>query len=201
MARPRSKIPAALAATAWNLGEYPQDDLPEFAFAGRSNVGKSSLINSLLGVKGLADTSKKPGRTRGLYFYSTPWNFRVVDLPGYGFARAPDEEKERWQGLMEDYLLNRPNLKAVLCLVDCRHERQAADDAMFNWLTEHDRDAICVLTKADKLSRGAFLQQAQRLKERLFLNHTPFPFSSLSGQGRDDLLRWIKEKSVTELKK
>lgn len=166
---------------------------PEFALAGRSNVGKSSLLNTLCGNEQLARVSKTPGRTRALHFFSTDQGFSLVDFPGYGFAKGPNQDRTLWKGLIEAYLASRSNCKAVVVLVDARHEPSAEDRGMFDWLNLIGKNALCVATKADKLSGNERPKALAMLKRELKLNHSPIAFSSLDGMGREELVVRLKE--------
>jgi GTP-binding protein len=146
---------------------YPKAGLPEVALAGRSNVGKSTLINALLNRKGLAKTSGTPGKTRLINFYDVNGRFHLVDLPGYGFARVPAGEKAAWRGRIEGYLTGREHLRLVVVLVDIRHPPAATDRQMIEWLTHHKVPLLVVATKRDKLGRGAAMQAAAALQKNL----------------------------------
>ncbi len=185
---------AELKAGAYRVQEFPGWDLPEISFLGRSNVGKSSLINNLIGRKNLARTSSTPGKTRGLYFYLLNNNFCFVDLPGYGYARVSKKEQERWAPIIEEYLEGRANLYGCVHLVDCRHEPTEDDRLMAEWLRMHSIPRVTVATKADKLSRGALLRQLEVIKGKLGLFEEEFllPFSARIGSGRDQLWQAIK---------
>ena len=133
---------------------YPDDDLFEIAFAGRSNVGKSSLINAMLNRANLARTSGKPGKTRTINFYLINERFRFVDLPGYGYAQVSKRERKKWGEIIERYLKQRKNLKAIVLIVDIRHAPSPQDLDMYRWIKAYGYDAIIVATKADKISKG-----------------------------------------------
>ncbi len=180
---------AELKAGAYNIKEFPLWDLPEISFLGRSNVGKSSLINNLIGRKNLARTSSTPGKTRGLYFYLLNGHFSFVDLPGYGYARISKVERERWAPIIEEYLGGRSNLYGCVHLIDCRHEPTEDDRLMAEWLRMHSIARVTVATKADKLSRGALLRQLVVIKNNLglFEEETLLPFSARTGSGREQL--------------
>ena len=182
---------AELEAVAVKASQYPADILPEIAFAGRSNVGKSSLLNLLTGRKSLARVSQSPGKTRTINFYRANDAFRIVDLPGYGYAKVGLSDKQRWAGLIEGYLKDeRRNLGLVVQLVDIRRPPSDQDLQMLTFLQQMEIPYVVVLTKADKLN------QAQR-RERLAsiaaeLPGDPegtviIPFSALSGEGVDEL--------------
>lgn len=167
-------VGAALLATAAEPAQFPPPERPEFAFAGRSNVGKSSLLNRLAGRRGLARTSAEPGKTRLINFFSVSSRVEVpgaeperrevvlVDLPGYGYARVSKEERNRWRGRIEAYLVERPVLRAVFVLQDVRREIGEAERDLFAWLVERGIPAVLVVTKIDKL---APMQRARRVRE------------------------------------
>lgn len=186
---------AELIAAAFSAKDFPQDNLPEVAFLGRSNVGKSSLINKLLERKNLARTSSTPGKTRGLFFYSIDSSFYFVDLPGYGYAKVSKSMRGGWAPLINQYLSNRSNLSGCIHLVDCRHKPSEEDLMMSRWLHHHQIRTVTVATKADKLSRGAMINRLKQLRQELELTETDplFPFSAQSGKGRDLLWTAIKD--------
>jgi GTP-binding protein len=179
-----------------SLAQLPEARLPEVAFAGRSNVGKSSLINSLLGHRRLAQTSSTPGKTQMLNFFLVNERLYFVDLPGYGYAKVARSLRDRWGQLVEPYIRRRETLAGVIHLVDCRHEPTEADQLLAEWLDSHGIPTLVVLTKADKLSRHKSLlarEQARknlgREKERCIL------FSAKTGLGRGEVWKWIIAKS------
>jgi GTP-binding protein len=147
--------------------QYPQDELPELAFAGRSNVGKSSLINMLLNRRGLAKTSSTPGKTQTVNFYNIDDLFRFVDLPGYGFAKVSKSQKASWGKVIETYLKSRENLLEVIQLVDIRHKPTQEDKQMYDWIKSFGFNGIVVATKADKLSRNQIAQQKKIIRKEL----------------------------------
>lgn len=169
------------------------DGVCEFAFVGRSNVGKSSLINNLCGIKGLAKTSSTPGVTKMInYFDINDGALRFVDLPGYGFHKAGKTNQKMWAGLIEDYLLNSENLKLVLFLLDLRHEPSELDKIMFNFLIQTQRNFVIVATKADKLSKAQqFLAKQKIAKSLKVREELVFLHSSLTNQGKEELLNFI----------
>ncbi len=177
--------------------QFPPGELPEVAFCGRSNVGKSSLINSLLGRKRLAPTSSQPGKTRTIDFYVINGRFFLVDLPGYGFARVSKQMKERWRELIEGYLGEREQLKVVVMLMDIRHDPTQDDLLMYQWLKFNEIPTIVAATKSDKLSRGRALSNLKKAKEKLELNvengDIMISFSAKTGDGRIDLWKKINE--------
>ncbi|MFA5881194.1 MAG: ribosome biogenesis GTP-binding protein YihA/YsxC [Eubacteriales bacterium] len=169
--------------------QYPAGSRPEIAFAGRSNVGKSSLINKLLNRRSLARISGSPGKTRALNFYDINGTFYFVDLPGYGFAKVPRDIKVQWGKMIEDYLLNREHLKAVIQLVDIRHEPSNEDIQMHDWLKHYGIPTVLAATKADKVPRGKWQKHLKLISQGIKpLPETPVVcFSAETGQGRDEL--------------
>lgn len=169
--------------------QYPQDALPEIALAGRSNVGKSSLINRLISRKNLARTSSVPGKTQTLNFYFINTQFYFVDLPGYGYAKVSKTLRQRWGPMIEQYIRGRQELKMVLLIVDLRHAPSADDRAMYEWLVHYGIPRCVVATKADKLSRNQLPKHVKLVKETLKLEKDdPFvSFSSETGQGQEEL--------------
>lgn len=169
--------------------QLPDDTLPEIAFAGRSNVGKSSLINCLVKRKGLVKTSSRPGKTRGLNFFQVDEDVYLVDLPGYGFAQVSKAMQNSWQELITHYLETREQLVCVVVIIDMRHELKAMDRSLIDWLRYHGRTFLPVYTKADKISRNKQMQYAARLDAALTIGQGDrVIFSSKTGQGRKDLL-------------
>lgn len=183
---------AAFLAGAAQVERFPAEDLPEVALAGRSNVGKSSLLNRLVGQHGLARVSKSPGRTQQINFFDADGRFVLVDLPGYGFARVPLAVKARWRGLVEGYLRHRRVLRGVLVLVDVRRGIEADDAHLLDFLSAHVRPARLVVTKVDKLGRGACHTALGRLSARTG-GATPLPFSALTGEGVDAIWQVIED--------
>ncbi len=181
--------------TAGNRSQFPEHDLPEIAFAGKSNVGKSSLLNTLLNRKALARTSSQPGKTQTINFYSVQDTFMFVDLPGYGYAKVSKAERERWGKLIENYLLERPQLQKVILLIDIRHEVGENDKIMYDWIKHYHDEVIVVATKADKIKRSQLLKQLSVIRKGL--NLTPedklIAFSSETKQGKDELWNIIEE--------
>jgi GTP-binding protein len=179
----------AFLVSAGVTGGLPPDDLPELAFAGRSNVGKSSAINALANRKRLAFVSKTPGRTQTLNFFDLAGIGRLVDLPGYGYARVPQEVRAQWDQLVGGYLATRQSLAGVVVLMDARHPFTEHDELLLEWLRPAGRRLLVLLSKADKLSRQErikALKQCQfRLAERAFDAEVRV-FSSLSGEGVEE---------------
>ena len=175
--------------------QYPEEGLPEIALTGRSNVGKSSLINKMILRKNLARTSSQPGKTQTLNFYRINEELYFVDLPGYGYAKVSKTERQRWGKFIEEYLLKRDRLKLVLLLVDVRHPPTRDDVAMYEWLAYYGLPICVVATKADKISRGHWQKHAKQVKETLNMkpDHPLILFSSETGQGRDELWNLIAE--------
>lgn len=180
-------VKSDLQSIAVGPKQYPEDSLPEIAFAGRSNVGKSSFINSMINRANLARTSSKPGKTRTINFYIINDSFRFVDLPGYGYAIASKSEKEKWGQIIERYLTNRENLKEVVLLVDIRHEPTNQDLMMYQWIKTFGYKGIVIATKADKISRGNIQKNTNIIKKKLDIKDTSLiiPYSSESKMNKD----------------
>lgn len=179
---------AVFESSAARLDHLPQPELPEVAFSGRSNVGKSSLINRLLNRKGLARTSATPGKTATVNFYRLD-RARLVDLPGYGYAKVSREEKRRWGSLIEGYLQADRDLRLVLQLIDMRHPPTADDRLMIDFLTEAEIPFVLVLTKSDKLNQSQRRERLAALEEELadYTGLTMVPFSAEKGENADEL--------------
>lgn len=186
---------AELEAVAVKPSQYPPEDLAEIAFAGRSNVGKSSLLNLLVNRKKLAYVSSTPGKTRTINFYRINDNFRIVDLPGYGYAKIPKKVSEQWGEMIEGYLKMRPNIIKVIQLVDIRHEPSKQDVQMYSYLKNYDLDGVVVATKADKISKGALQKHISVMRKKLSMSveDIVIPVSSLKKQGHDELLSVMEE--------
>ena len=177
--------------------KLPQTGRPEVAFAGKSNVGKSSLINGLLNRKALARTSSQPGKTQTINFYNVNESIYLVDLPGYGYAKVAQSEKEKWGKMIEKYLHTSKDLKAVFLLIDIRHEPSANDKMMYDWIVHSGYEPIIIATKLDKLKRSQVQKSIKMIKEGLKLRpgSSIFPFSAETKQGRDEI--WAKIDELT----
>ena len=183
-----------LEAIAVKPRQYPPENLPEIAFAGRSNVGKSSLLNNLTGRKKLAHVSGNPGKTRTINFYKINDNFRIVDLPGYGYAKLSKSMTEGWAEMMEAYISGRKNLRKVVQLVDIRHEPSKLDIQMYDYLRYYGLDGIVVATKADKISSNQKQKALNLIRETLSMNKDDviIPISSLKKTGTENLIKEIE---------
>lgn len=186
---------AELETVAVKRSQYPEDNVPEIAFAGRSNVGKSSLLNLLTNRKSLARVSGAPGKTRTINFYRINDEFRIVDLPGYGYAKISKSISENWGDMMEEYFQNRQGLKKVVQLVDIRHAPSAQDVQMYEYLRHYGMDGLVVATKADKVSRNEMQKCMKTIRQTLKLgpDDLVIPVSALKRQGHDNLLAEIEK--------
>lgn len=184
-----------LESVAVRPAQYPEPDRFEIAFAGRSNVGKSSLLNLLTGRKKLARVSGSPGKTRTINFYLVNDDFRIVDLPGYGYAKVSKSESQKWGEMLELYLEKRDNLLKVVQLVDIRHKPSVQDIQMYDYLKYYSLDGIVVATKADKVSNNERQKCLKTIRETLGMNKEDIiiPVSSLKRTGNDKLLDVIDE--------
>jgi len=181
-------VDVSFLKSAFQKNQYPPPDRPEIAFAGKSNVGKSSLINVLVNRKKMARTSSTPGRTQALNFFDIrDKDLRMVDLPGYGFAGVPLQLKRSWGNMVESYLKTRKNLKAVVVILDIRRDPSEGDLDLLNWLSVYGIKAIPVLTKADKLSRRQTAERAKQIAGQLekTIEGTPIIFSAKTREGTD----------------
>ncbi|MFV0528504.1 MAG: ribosome biogenesis GTP-binding protein YihA/YsxC [Lachnospiraceae bacterium] len=174
--------------------KLPDNAVAEIAFAGKSNVGKSSLINVLMNRKSLARTSSQPGKTQTINFYNVNDTMFLVDLPGYGYAKASVSEKEKWGKLIERYLHHSKQLKAVFLLIDIRHDPSANDKLMYSWICEQGYEPVIIATKVDKLKRSQVQKHIKMVKEGLGLSGevTVIPFSSASKQGREEVWKMME---------
>ena len=174
----------------YKLNQLPSDNRPQIAFAGRSNVGKSSLLNKLTGKKKLAKVSQTPGKTRSLNFFLVNDKFYFVDLPGYGYAKGPKAEKDSWGILVGEYLETTKPLLGLMLLLDCRRDPNTEDSQLIEWLEGKQLACITVLTKADKITRDKINQKKMQIKNQFGLQAVPF--STLSGIGKEELLKSIQ---------
>lgn len=185
-------------ASAVQKDQYPETDLPEIVFIGRSNVGKSSLINSLTRVNNLARVSSQPGKTQTINFFEVGMKiadvegrkaFYLVDLPGYGYAKTGKERRKIWSRFIEEYLLTSPRLQFVCQLIDIRHEPMASDVEMLEWLVKNNIPVLIIATKADKIGKTARQKNIAAIKRKLKIAElSVLPYSSLKNEGRSDLL-------------
>ena len=178
----------------------PDTGRPEVAFAGKSNVGKSSLINGLLNRKALARTSAQPGKTQTINFYNVNTCIYLVDLPGYGYAKVSPAEKEKWGKMIERYLHSSKNLKAVFLLIDIRHEPSANDKMMYDWIVHNGFDPIIIATKLDKIKRSQVQKHVKMLRQGLGMEKSDvlIPFSAETKQGRDEIWALIEAEIAGE---
>jgi len=184
-------ISAEFLKSAFKEADWPRDLKPEIAFLGRSNVGKSSLINSLLAVRGLARTSSTPGRTQSLNFFQINDQFYFVDLPGFGYARVPKNIKSSWGEMATTYLANRRQLVLSIHIVDSRHEPTKQDLQLHEWLEQSDKPRLIVATKSDKLSHNELKKNLQHIA-RVLDDDSVMAYSAKSGRGREELWRAIQ---------
>ncbi|MBP1966079.1 ribosome biogenesis GTP-binding protein YihA/YsxC [Paenibacillus aceris] len=180
---------AEFVISAVGPSQYPEDALPEIALAGRSNVGKSSLINCLISRKNLARTSSQPGKTQTLNYYKVNQDLYFVDLPGYGYAKVSKTKREQWGKFIESYLMHRETLRLVMQLVDLRHPPSKDDQAMYEWLRHHDVPVLVVATKADKIPKSQWPKHLKIVRETLGMDKgvQPLMFSSELTLGKDEL--------------
>jgi len=182
------------ASSPW---QFPPPTLPEIAFAGRSNVGKSTLINSLLNRKKLVKTSSTPGKTQLINFFKINDKFHFVDLPGYGFAKVPETVRQQWQRLIEAYLQERESLRNVVLIIDSRHGPTSQDRQLKEWLDYYDRPVLIVASKIDKLKRGQIQKHLKIIRQDLSLDTAPLAHSSLEKGRRDEIWKnlnpWLEE--------
>lgn len=180
--------------------KIPDNPFNEVAFAGKSNVGKSSLINALLNRKSLARTSATPGKTQTINFYNVNKELYLVDLPGYGYAKVSPKEKEQWGKLIERYLNTSKKLRAVFLLIDIRHEPTANDKMMYDWIVYHGYNPIIIATKLDKLKRSQIQKHVKMVKQGLNLvpGTKVIPFSSVTKQGREEIWDLVKTMEESE---
>jgi GTP-binding protein len=185
---------AEYVKSVFSVADLPQNRFPEIAFAGRSNVGKSSVLNKLANIRNLAKISHTPGKTRLINFFLINKNLHFADLPGYGYAKVSKSMRESWGKLIEEYLEKSQNLKGVVLLIDARHEPFEADLQLLEWLDFYQREKLVVLTKIDKLSRSALLLNVKKTSKILSLNSDSVVlFSAKTGEGKERILNWISD--------
>ena len=186
---------ASLDLVCGITSQIPNTEQPEIAFAGKSNVGKSTLINALMNRKSLARTSSQPGKTQTLNFYHINDEMYLVDLPGYGYANANIQTKAKWGKMIENYLFASKTLKAVFLLVDIRHEPSENDKLMYKWISERGYEPVVIATKLDKIKRSQVQKQTALIKRTLGLDPQSklYVFSSQTKQGRDEIWSAIEE--------
>ena len=175
--------------------KLPDNTKPEFAFAGKSNVGKSSLINALMNRKAYARTSSQPGKTQTINFYNINDALYYVDLPGYGYAKVAQEVKAKWGKMIENYLHQSPMLKRVFLLIDIRHEPSVNDKTMYDWIVYNGYQPVIIATKLDKINRSQVQKHMKMVRQGLEIGQdvTVIPFSAETKQGRDELWALIEE--------
>lgn len=173
--------------------KLPENEHMEFAFAGKSNVGKSSLINGLMNRKSLARTSSQPGKTQTINFYNINDQMYFVDLPGYGYAKVSEQEKAKWGRMVENYLHRSRQLKAVFLLIDIRHEPSGNDRLMYDWILHQGFEPIIIATKLDKINKSQIPKHVKMIREGLKVvkNTTIIPYSALSKQGREEIYQLL----------
>ena len=176
--------------------KLPDTGRPEVAFAGKSNVGKSSLINSLVNRKALARTSAQPGKTQTINFYNINESIYLVDLPGYGYAKVPQSEKEKWGKMIERYLHTSKVLKAVFLLVDIRHEPGNNDKIMYKWILDHGYEPVIIATKLDKIKRSQIQKNLKIIRQKIqpVEGTIIIPFSAQTKQGKEEILQLIEDR-------
>ena len=178
---------AEFLLSASTTRQFPAATLPEIAFVGRSNVGKSTLINSLLNRKKLVKTSATPGKTQLINFFKINDQFYFVDLPGYGYAKVPEKVRRKWQNLVESYLSERKTLRNVVLLIDCRHNPTLQDRQLLEWLEYYQRPSLIVASKIDKLKRGQVQKNLQKIKHDLSIESSPLGHSSMQHGRREEI--------------
>ena len=191
---------AELETVCGITSKLPDNDLPEIAFAGKSNVGKSSLINGLLNRKSLARTSAQPGKTQTINFYNVNKNLYFLVLPGYGYAKVSVEIRAKWGKMIERYLHGSPQLKKVFLLIDIRHVPSENDCMMYDWIVDNGYEPVIICTKLDKIKRSQVQKNLKLIREKLDLvpGTTMIPFSAQTKQGRDEIWNLIEETLAQE---
>lgn len=185
-----------LQISAVRPDQYPEQGYPEIALVGRSNVGKSSLTNTLINRKSYARTSSQPGKTQTLNFYRVEDQLFFVDVPGYGYAKVSQKEREKWGKMIEKYITSRKELKGVISLVDARHEPTDDDTTMYQYLRYYDIPVLVVATKSDKIARGKWNQHESKIKKALdFDGSSAFQmFSAQTKMGKEEVWKWIEDR-------
>ena len=191
---------AELETVCGVTSKLPEHDAPEFAFAGKSNVGKSTLINGLMNRKSLARTSEKPGKTQTINFYNINKALYFVDLPGYGYARVPESEKKKWGQMVERYLTGSDMLKLIFLLVDIRHDPGENDRMMYDWIVSKGFRPFIIATKQDKIKRSELTKKLNAIRKGLSLpaEDKIFPFSAVTKAGREEIWEEIDERLFSE---
>jgi GTP-binding protein len=189
-------ITASFVTSVFDHGKAPSDPRPVVAIAGRSNVGKSTLINTIVRGKKIAKVSGTPGKTQSLNFFLADDRFYLVDLPGYGFARVPKKIKESWGRLVEGYLTESSSLRGLVFLIDCRREFQDDDRMLLGWVIDRDLPFLIVMTKADKLSRSRLSVAVMKMRKLIFGSQDSdrlVPFSARTNMGNKEVIQWIRK--------
>lgn len=189
-------LAASFITSVYDHRKVPPENRKAVAIAGRSNVGKSTLINSITEGKKIAKVSSTPGKTQALNFFLADGKFHLVDLPGYGYAKVPKEVKKSWGVLVEGYLTENPNLEGLVFLVDCRRELQPDDMTLLEWVVSREIPFLIVMTKADKLSRSQLNQAVRKMRRLIFGDENQgnlIPFSAKTNLGKKEVLQWIRK--------
>ena len=186
-------VHAELGVTAVRPDQFPNNERVEVAFVGRSNVGKSSMINTMLGRKSLVRTSGSPGKTRTINFFEVEQDWYFVDLPGYGYAKVSKQESEKWGNMIEAYLKDRKQLLGLVLLLDIRHEPNNNDKMLYEWCKHYELPVILVATKSDKLKRSQLQKHTAMIRRALEAEEEVLPFSSLDKTGRERLWAVLEE--------
>lgn len=189
-------LSASFLTSVYDYRKVPSDSRKAVAIAGRSNVGKSTLINCITEGKKIAKVSSTPGKTQSLNFFLADGKFHLVDLPGYGFARVPPEVKKSWGTLVEGYLTTNPSLRGLVFLIDCRRDLQPDDRTLLEWVVNREVPFLIVMTKADKLSRSQLNLAVRKMRRLIFGDEeigNLVPFSATSNLGKKEVLQWIRK--------